>query len=478
MEEFKASLIKLAIIGSALILGMGFLGLGGDGGSGSDSDSDYYQVSSDDILREYISSFENNAMLGYLKGNISDYKSNKYIYICVNEEKTQYLCHEDIGLRNYTSNFGFGVCHIHKGSVRFTEEYKTASGGAIDITDDLYKHVDKNSIIHKMNPSHESDPSSTREVRIDVDVVNTVQSNLIQNTFVSAVKKGYEKQMGAGKELPEHQVHAYACVLYKRGQNSKVNYSSPKSNSFWSGCKDYTKEEVEAMSQSELAEISKERNQSTWVLFNTGIYVANGGIILDPNDYTSGGTGSDTNISKTDSFDNFVFIGDSYTKKLGVYTENDDAFANAKFHAEDSKTASYWLEHFGELPDSANAVCVLLGANNPSTAHAEDMKKLIDKLVEKYGTSKPIYIQRVFPVGSGYKYKTLNAATMLSNINKYNETVSKYCDKYDNVKFIDTTSGCIDSNGYLKSELTSDNLHLNNDGYAKWVENLKSTLLN
>lgn len=199
-SKIVVGLIKFAIIGVVFIIGIAFLGIGGAGISENGSSSnnggatDGYSSSSSssNILEDYIASFENQAMLEYKKGIRTGYDDNKYVYACISEDKTQYLCHEDIGLRNYTRNFGFGVCHIHEGAVRWIDEYNKYG---IDIGDELYKHVDKNSIIHSLNPSNESDPSTTREVRIDVEIVDAVKSDILESVFISAVRKGYKEQM-------------------------------------------------------------------------------------------------------------------------------------------------------------------------------------------------------------------------------------------------------------------------------------------
>lgn len=187
---------------------------------------------------------------------------------------------------------------------------------------------------------------------------------------------------------------------------------------------------------------------------------------------------SSSGAAKVGSLDNFLFIGDSITVGLSGAELNDtnkQALSSAKYKAEIGKSANYWLQHFSELPDAGQVkgVCVLLGVNNPSDTSS--MKQLIDKLVEKYSNTN-IYIQRVFPVGQAYGYPGLTAETMNESISSYNSNIKQYCEGKDKVYYIDTTDGYIDSNGYLKADMSAgDGLHLSK--YDKMVENISSQIV-
>ena len=291
---------------------------------------------------------------------------------------------------------------------------------------------------------------------------------------MSKVKEGYENDCGSGSSLTESQSHAYACKLWLAGQNISVDYKNPKSNYFWSGCKDYTKDAILDMSKEERRKKCGSRDQSTWVLYKTGVYVCADGSILDPSDYTNNSGNGEAKSDYT-TFDNFVFIGDSYTVGLKYHVSSDEKFNGAKYYAKEGEAPDYWVSNFSSLPDSANGVCVLLGVNG--TSQTSQMENLITKLVTKYGSGVPIYIQRVFHVGSGYTYGSINADDMNKNIDTYNNSVKSSITSlgYDNVYFIDTTTGC-EENGYLKYKDGTE-LHLNSEGYKIWANNLKSVIL-
>ncbi len=187
---------------------------------------------------------------------------------------------------------------------------------------------------------------------------------------------------------------------------------------------------------------------------------------------------SSSSAAKVGSLDNFLFIGDSITVGLRDAQLNDtnkQALSSATYKAEIGKAANYWLQHFSELPDAGQVkgVCVLLGVNNPSDTSS--MKELIDKLVEKYSNTN-IYIQRVLPVGQAYGYPGRTPEAMNESISAYNKTIKEYCEGKDKVYYIDTTDGYIDSNGYLKADMSAgDGLHLGK--YDKMVENISSQIV-
>ena len=95
------------------------------------------------------------------------------------------------------------------------------------------------------------------------------------------------------------------------------------------------------------------------------------------------------------------------------------------------------INNFDSMPvdSSIDEVCGLLGVNGMNAAEynttVKDMKTLINKLSNKY--PKKNYIQKVFPIGRKYSKTVIN-----------NE-IEKYCKTISNVKFIDATTGFVDS---------------------------------
>lgn len=170
----------------------------------------------------------------------------------------------------------------------------------------------------------------------------------------------------------------------------------------------------------------------------------------------------DTDSSQVSSMDGFLMLGDSFT--VGIQATN--MLDECQFKCVTGVGPQYWLDNFSSLPESANGVCMLLGVN--ALDQTSQMKTLIDKLCKKY-KDKPIYVQKVFPLGAdkaGY-------ATM-SGVKSFNQEISKYCSTKENVYFIDTTDGYINDKGYL---ITNDSMKLHPNEYQTLVKNIKNKIV-
>lgn len=185
------------------------------------------------------------------------------------------------------------------------------------------------------------------------------------------------------------------------------------------------------------------------------------------------------------SLKNVLFIGDSYTDRLrwvvnrkNLLTEaNQKAFEgipDENFKAVGSQHARYWLENWGQIDSmdesKIDGVIVLLGANDRESndPNKSKMKELIDRLEAKF-RGKPIYIQKVFPVGP--QYTTMSIEEINRQIDEYNNVIKEYCDSIDGVYFIDTTTGYV-KDGLLDPNLTADGLHINETDHDMWVQNI------
>lgn len=174
--------------------------------------------------------------------------------------------------------------------------------------------------------------------------------------------------------------------------------------------------------------------------------------------------------STIDSLEDVVFIGDSFTVGL----EQSNLINNASFYAKVGVAPQYWLDHFSELPadsDDVKAICVLLGVNNPY--QIDEMKQLITNLTQQY-PNKNIYVQRVFPVGINYTYADRDVLN--AQIDTFNNEIESYCSNVSKVRFIDTTTGYINSNGVIESSLLqNDGLHLKS--YDRWAQNIEDEIV-
>jgi len=127
-------------------------------------------------------------------------------------------------------------------------------------------------------------------------------------------------------------------------------------------------------------------------------------------------------------------------------------------------------------------VFILIGHNDlwsfriksgvPSIKYIE---KNILKIVETINIGSPetmIYVQSILPT----RHFTRDGFFEKS-INKINSFLIKKQNKL-NFKYIDLHSFFVDSEGFLKSELTYDGGHLNDNGYEVWSDIIKSVISN
>ena len=181
---------------------------------------------------------------------------------------------------------------------------------------------------------------------------------------------------------------------------------------------------------------------------------------LDGVDILSEPIESDDNYQVA-SMEGFLMLGDSIT--VGI--QGTGMLEECEYKAVVGVDAQYWIDNFDSLPTEVSGVCVLLGVNGHV---ASNMKYLIDKLCDRY-PDKPIYVQKVLPLGVNY---TAGYVTQ-EQIDSYNNEIQKYCEGKDNVYWIDTSDGYVDETGHLKD--SSDGLHPND--YKTLVTNIKNKIV-
>lgn len=179
-------------------------------------------------------------------------------------------------------------------------------------------------------------------------------------------------------------------------------------------------------------------------------------------------TTNNSNSKETSSLDGYLFVGDSYTVLLKDTIKKHNP--NAIVKAVSGVQPGYWLEHFDELPRNSEVkgVVLLIGVNGATFSdNIPNKQKLISSLVEKY-KNKTIYVQEVFPVGKNFE--NANPDDFNKAIDNNNETTKKYCNRYDNVFYIDATNDLTTEDGYLK--FTEDGLHIESNKQETFYKNI------
>lgn len=177
------------------------------------------------------------------------------------------------------------------------------------------------------------------------------------------------------------------------------------------------------------------------------------------------------------SFGDIVFIGNSITEggkdwgaKFGV--------PNVKNRGISGDVTDGVLKRLGEITYiKPKAVFLLIGINDLFNLHHQkqipspeyvgnNILKIVSFLHHKTPRTK-IYVQTILPTSEEY---------MKEYISTVNSMIQAY-EKEGKYKVIDLHSAFLNKQGLLKKELTYDGTHLNEKGYAVWVDKVKSFVI-
>lgn len=193
---------------------------------------------------------------------------------------------------------------------------------------------------------------------------------------------------------------------------------------------------------------------------------------------------SDTKTNTTDdsakisSFDKFIFIGDS--RYEGISDKLKSLGSNITVCSAVGSSPKEWIEvarngsgtvkgKAQTLPGTATNISVMLGVNNPS--ETAQMEQLLNSLHSRYSNCK-VFVNSVYNVGSAYSGGVTN-----DSIKKYNDEIRNFCNQNEWAQYVDVTNGLNDDSGMLKSDLSSDGLHITSDsGKNILVNNIKSAI--
>jgi hypothetical protein len=144
----------------------------------------------------------------------------------------------------------------------------------------------------------------------------------------------------------------------------------------------------------------------------------------------------------------------------------------------------YGGAHFNDLihftkrlvyPHEFQALCIFVanditgGKNDKSVGEVMKLFKEVVNTVRVKYPAKPIFQIAVTPNGSRWK--------VWPEVQKLNAAMKAYCDKTDNLYFIDSTAPYLNEAGLPRDELfIKDRLHQNQAGYDLWAVEIKREL--
>ena len=232
-------------------------------------------------------------------------------------------------------------------------------------------------------------------------------------------------------------------------------------------------------------EVIMERNCTCANCSNNNLRAKYAKTIYDEMKGTSGSSTTTTGIS---SLNNFLFIGDSrydgntYISKLGNNIKNAGVTSsniNDWIAVVENKGKGTVQGKSVDISGTYSGISIQLGVNgidNLSDTQSK-MKTLIEKLKTLYPNT-PIFVNSCLQVNSKAS-STYNwdPNTYKENIDKLNNDMANYCNKTENVYYVDISNNLYDSNGFLKDEYTDDGLHCNQSGQKIFAENIKNAIL-
>ena len=193
---------------------------------------------------------------------------------------------------------------------------------------------------------------------------------------------------------------------------------------------------------------------------------------------TNGSSGTTTTTAE--SFDDFLFVGDS--RYVGIKSSLEGLGNNVSVCAVSGSMANEWdaIIDSGSgnvhgtnisLPSTASGVSVMLGAN-AGASQINELKEVMQKLHTRYPNAT-IYFNSVYHVGSNYTYA--NKDDTNAGYDNVNETMKNFCGSNDWAVYVDITEGIHDENGYLKYP-DGEGIHLTDEGKTILVDNIKNNI--
>ena len=123
-----------------------------------------------------------------------------------------------------------------------------------------------------------------------------------------------------------------------------------------------------------------------------------------------------------------------------------------------------------KFPTTTKYVYCHFGVGDLSTT---DYISLLRALQNKY-PKKPIFVAKEYHVNSSYA----NATEVNAKIDTFNNTMKNYCNKTKYVIFLDATTGLVDSNGAISSDLSTDGYSFKDSASSKkYYDNVKKYIL-
>ena len=181
-------------------------------------------------------------------------------------------------------------------------------------------------------------------------------------------------------------------------------------------------------------------------------------------------------------FENIAFLGDSRTQGFQLYS---GLKAGTYYTAVGATVESVFTKKVeteaGKMPlldamakQDFDKIYVMLGVNelgwNGTEIYHNQYAKLIDRLRQDHPDSE-IVLQTLIPVSA--KQEAKKSYVNNTRIAAYNEVIRQLAEEKQ-CPYVDVAAAMTDEQGCLRSDWTSDGVHLNTKGCKAWLEYLRT----
>lgn len=163
-----------------------------------------------------------------------------------------------------------------------------------------------------------------------------------------------------------------------------------------------------------------------------------------------------------------VFLGDSITDhgELQTYFPG-EVVLNRGIVDDETKGVLNRIDEV--VKRNPKEVYILIGINDIGEEVDLDVyQKNMEKIIQSFDTkTTKVIVQSILPVNNKEFRNTISNDT----VDQFNEALQKLAEE-NGVEYVNLNQHFETADGQLKKEFTVDGVHLSDDGYDKWMENL------
>lgn len=188
----------------------------------------------------------------------------------------------------------------------------------------------------------------------------------------------------------------------------------------------------------------------------------------------------ESKMRETAYFDNAVFVGDSITTGIDLYSSltNTSVVASTGINLETVLTAKTVRNKAGDkvtIPEAVRElkpakIYLMLGTNGIDWMSVDQMIEQYDKVFSQLKKDNPdavFYIQSIPPITREKEKKADQMS--ISKIKEFNGRLLKFAES-KKAYYVDVFSALVSEDGYLSPDISTDGVHFDSSVYVTWIE--------